>query len=129
MVTHVTCRECDTHVEGRFIANGATQLKPEQQAFVDKFVSRLQPEQLTFIETFVRCEGKIKTMEAQLGLSYPTIRNRLDEVIRALGYEPDEMEEPAAGITEERRLGILDKLNAGQISAEDAMRMLAESEG
>ena len=129
VVTHVTCRECDTHIEGRFTAGGVSQLKPEQLAFVEKFVSRLQPEQLAFVETFVRCEGKIKTMEAQLGLSYPTIRNRLDEVIRALGYEPDEAEEPAAGITEERRLSILGGLDTGRISAEEAMRLLAESEG
>ncbi len=129
VVTHVTCRECDTHIEGRFAVGGVSQLKPEQLAFVERFVSRLQPEQLAFIETFVRSEGKIKTMEAQLGLSYPTIRNRLDEVIRALGYEPDEVDEPGAGITEERRLNILERLDTGRISAEEAMRLLAESEG
>jgi len=128
IVTHLNCRECDTHVDGRFTISGASQLKPEHLAFIDKFVSRLQPEQLEFVETFVRCEGKIKSMEAELGLSYPTIRNRLDEVIRALGYEP-ELEAAAAGVSEERRLAILEDLDLGRISAEEAMRMLQESEG
>lgn len=127
IVTHLNCRECDTHVEGRFTMSGVSQLEPEQLAFIGNFVSRLTAEQLSFIETFVRCEGKIKSMEAELGLSYPTIRNRLDEVIRALGYEP-ELEIPA-GVSEERRLAILEDLDTGRISAEEAMQMLKESEG
>ncbi len=128
VVTHLTCRECDTQIEGRFMTSGASPLSTDQQGFVERFVARLQPEQLAFIETFVRCEGKIKNMEAILGLSYPTIRNRLDEVIRDLGYEPDKNEEAASGITEERRLTILEQLDSGSISAEEAMRLLAESE-
>jgi hypothetical protein len=123
------CRECDTNFEGRFVAGIFAQLKPEQLAFVENFVTRLEPEQLSFVETFVRCEGKIKSMEAELGLSYPTIRNRLNEVIRALGYEPDVIDDTAlSGITEAKRLSILEELDAGRISAEEAMRMLQESE-
>ena len=66
-------------------------------------------------------------MEAELGLSYPTIRNRLHEVIRALGYEPGVSEEPV-GLSEEDRQRILEDLDKGLISAEDAMRMIRESE-
>lgn len=128
IVTHLNCRECDTHIDGRFTISGASQLKPEHIEFMDKFVSRLEPEQLDFVETFVRCEGKIKSMEAELGLSYPTIRNRLDEIIRALGYEP-ELQAVASAVSEERRLAILEDLDTGKISAEVAMRMLQEREG
>lgn len=110
-VTRIYCRECDTTIEGRFGGGPFSQLSAEQ---------------IAFIETFIRCEGKITRMEDELGLSYPTIRNRLHEVIRALGYEPGG-EEPS-GISEERRQAILAELESGHISAEQAMQMLRESE-
>lgn len=110
-VTRIYCRDCDTTIDGRFTAG----------AFSD-----LTPEQLAFVETFVRCEGKITRVEAELGLSYPTIRNRLHEVIRALGYEPGETE--ASGLSEQERRRILEELEAGEITYEDAMRMLEEKE-
>jgi len=111
-VTRIHCQECDSTIEGRFI-HGAFE--------------RLTPEQLGFIETFIRCEGKISRMEAEIGLSYPTIRNRLHEIIRSLGYEPGG-EEPVKVPDEERR-NILDSLEQGRISYQEAMRMLQEGEG
>ena len=111
-VTRIHCQECDSTIEGRFI-HGAFE--------------RLSSEQLSFIETFIRCEGKISRMEAEIGLSYPTIRNRLHEIIRALGYEPGG-EEPVRVPDEERR-NILDNLEQGRISYQEAMRMLQEGEG
>jgi hypothetical protein len=110
-VTRIYCQDCDTTIEGRF-GGGA--------------FSRLSPEQLAFVELFVRCEGKITRMEDELGLSYPTIRNRLHEVIRALGYEPGG-EEPS-GMTEAERQHILEELDQGRITAEEAMRLLQENE-
>lgn len=127
-VTHIYCRECDTNIEGRFIAGIFAQLKPEQLAFVENFVTRLEPEQLAFVETFVRCEGKIKSMEAEMGLSYPTIRNRLNEVIEALGYEPGGEDDANLEVLEAKRLSILEELDSGRIGAEEAMRLLQESE-
>jgi hypothetical protein len=126
IVTHVNCRQCDTDFEGRFSASGMAPYQEEQQTFIERFVLRLQPEQLAFVETFVRCEGRIKNMEAELGLSYPTIRKNLDEVIRALGYEPEKEEK--AAITEDRRREILERLDSGLISAEEAMRLLGGEE-
>lgn len=109
-VTRIYCRDCDTTIEGRFAGGPFSQLTPEQ---------------LEFVETFVRCEGKITRMEGELGLSYPTIRNRLHEVIRSLGYEPgggDEM----AGLSENERKRILEDLDTGTISVEKAMLLLQE---
>jgi hypothetical protein len=106
-VTRLHCDTCDTAIEGRF-ANGA--------------FAGLTPEQLDFIETFVRCEGKMNRMEDELALSYPTLRNRLQEVIRALGYEPGK--EEAADVPDEKRRSILEELDSGKISAEAAMRLL-----
>jgi hypothetical protein len=112
-VTRLHCRECDTSFEGRF-SSGAFSL--------------LTPEQLAFVELFVRCEGKINRMEDELGLSYPTIRNRLHEVIRALGYEPGSGEE-STGLSDEERQGILDDLDKGRITAKQAMALLQERGG
>ncbi len=110
-VTRIYCRDCDTTIEGRFAGGPFSQLTLEQ---------------LSFVETFIRCEGKITRMEVELDLSYPTIRNRLLEVIRALGYEPGG-EEPIR-MSDEERQKILEDLDQGRISAEDAMRLLQESE-
>jgi hypothetical protein len=110
-VTRLHCDTCDTAIEGRF-ANGA--------------FAGLTPEQLDFIETFVRCEGKMNRMEDELALSYPTLRNRLQEVILALGYEPDK--EEMADIPDEKRRSVLEDLDTGKISAEDAMRLLNREE-
>lgn len=75
VITHLQCQTCNTSIEGHF--------------FSGPFAS-LSREQLAFIEVFIRLEGKLSRMEGELGLSYPTIRNRLHEVIRAMGYEPGE---------------------------------------
>ena len=109
-VTRLHCRECDTTFDGRF-SNGA--------------FPQLTPDQISFIELFVRCEGKITRMEDELGLSYPTIRNRLHEVIRAMGYEPGSGEE-ASGMSDEERQGILEDLDKGRITAKQAMALLQE---
>lgn len=111
-VTRLYCQDCDTTIEGRFTGGPFSQLTKDQ---------------LSFVETFIRCEGKITRMEDELDLSYPTIRNRLHEVIRALGYEPGG-EEPIVGLTDKERQRILEDLDKGLISAEDAMRLLQESE-
>ena len=104
-VTRLHCRSCDTALEGHFN--------------LGKFY-RLAPEQLHFVETFIKCEGKITRVEDELGLSYPTVRSRLNDVIQALGYEV-----PAqATVSAERRKTILEQLASGEINSEDAVGML-----
>ena len=110
-VTRLHCSSCDTSIEGRF-AGGP--------------IAHLTAEHLDFIVTFVRCEGKINRMEQELGVSYPTIRNRLHEVIRALGFEPGN-DEPIE-ISPEIRSNVLEDLEAGKISPDEAMRMLRGEE-
>jgi len=107
-VTRLHCDNCDTTIEGRFANN---------------VFAGLTSDQLDFIETFVRCEGKITRMEDEMALSYPTIRNRLQEVIRALGYEPAEKED-VPEVSDEKRRSVLEELDSGKISAEEAMRLL-----
>jgi hypothetical protein len=109
-VTRFYCRDCDTTIEGRFEGGPFNQLTQDQ---------------LLFVETFIRCEGKITRMEDEIGLSYPTIRNRLHEIIHALGYEPGGSDDQA-GLSSESRQRILEDLDNGLISAEKAMKMLQE---
>lgn len=108
-VSKLHCRECDTTIEGRFITGP---------------FANLTPEQVEFVEIFIRNEGKLIHMENDLQLSYPTIRNRLHEVIRALGYEPGKGD---GHLTEEERRGILEDLDKGRITSEEAMEMLRDN--
>lgn len=110
IATRLECRHCDTVIEGRFITGP---------------FAGLNAEQLEFIEIFIKNEGKITRMQDELDLSYPTIRNKLHETIRALGYEPGEDE---TGLNEDERKQILEQLEAGTIDYEEAMRMIRESE-
>jgi len=113
-VTRLHCNGCDTSIEGHFVSGQ---------------FANLTPEQLNFVFTFVRCEGKINRMEQELDLSYPTIRNRLHEVIRALGYEPGKDEAiEVIEMTQEERNRILEDLRAGKITAEEATRLLRGEE-
>jgi hypothetical protein len=106
IVTRLHCRTCDTTLEGHFELGRLSQLAPEQ---------------LGFIETFIRCEGKITRVEQELGISYPTVRSRLHDVIRALGYEVGEEEAP---IDDEKRRSILEDLSEGRVTSEEAIRLL-----
>jgi len=107
-VTRLYCPNCDTTIEGHFALGRLYQLSADQ---------------LAFIETFVRCEGKINRVGEELGVSYPTVRSRLTDVIRALGYEVGE-EEPATTVSDEERKAILEELAQGQITSEDAVKRL-----
>jgi hypothetical protein len=113
IVTRIYCPDADLTIEGHFAV--------EQPPF-----AQLAPDQLKFVEIFVRNEGKLNRMEDELGLSYPTIRSRLLEIIRALGYEPGKEEAAAAPAAPPPldRKSILADLDAGRISFDDAMQML-----
>ncbi|MBV7332747.1 DUF2089 domain-containing protein [Chloroflexi bacterium TSY] len=114
-MTRFYCPDTDVSVEGRFS--------------VSTPFPQLSPEQLEFIEVFVRNEGKINRMEGELGMSYPTIRSRLREVVRALGYDPEQDdEETAPSVSEERRLHVLQELDEGKLSFDQAMQIL-QNEG
>jgi hypothetical protein len=128
-VKQYRCDSCGTTFDGHFSL-------PE----VAHPLTRLDESQLEFVLAFVRCEGKLNRLEAELGVSYPTVRNRLNEVITALGGEPSLQAEsvpepPAAGPgpvsaagepdgTPRSRKQVLADLAAGKLSPEEAMRLL-----
>ena len=102
-VTRLQCETCDTVIENRFQ--------------LSKF-DYLAEEELYFIETFLRCRGNIREVEKAMGISYPTVRSKLDGVIKKLGYDT----EPDQQIV--KREEILKALENGEITAEQAIAEL-----
>ena len=108
-VVRLQCTSCGTSVEGHF----------EQSKF-----NRLDPEQLAFLELFLKARGNIKEVERELGLSYPTVRGRLDALLATLGYVVEESDRRSE--VARKRREILDALDAGKLTADDALRLLRE---
>ena len=104
-VTRLECESCGTRLEGSFVLGRFHQLTTEQ---------------LEFLETFIKARGNFKDVERELGMSYPTVRSRLDAVIRALGF-PSQAEPDREA---ERRKEILRELAEGKIAADDAAALL-----
>src|SRR6185295_14027618 len=113
-VTRLHCRSCGTTLEGDFS--------------VGRF-GRLSREQLTLLESFLRSRGNLKDLERELGISYPTVRGRIEALLRALGLadgdepaaeEPAEADAPNPTSDDDatERREILDRLARREISAE-----------
>ena len=136
-VTRLACGQCGTALEGAFrltgapapaaTPSGASRSGPlYSRADVEaRFgrLARLDRTQLEFVETFLLCRGTIKNVEDMLGISYPTVKARLANVLDALGFAPDEeLPEPER---RRARREILADLAAGRISTDEAHRLLA----
>ena len=106
-ITKISCHACDTTIEGQFQ--------------LCKFC-RLTSEQKTFIDVFIKCRGNIKEVEKELGVSYPTVRNRLEDVAVALGYRSEAVLQQNST----DRKDILDRLNSGEISVDEAVSLLKD---
>jgi hypothetical protein len=112
-VTRLHCASCGTSLEGDFS--------------VGRF-GRLTREQLALLESFLRSRGNLREMERELGISYPTVRSRVEALVRTLGFGPRPDDETAddtgtaaataaAGRTRDE---ILQALSRHEMSAEDA---------
>lgn len=101
-VQRLHCNKCNTSIEGNFSLN--------------KFLT-LTEEQLYFVEVFIKNKGSIKEVEKDLGISYPTVKNKLNNIITSLGYT--DTKENSVDKKE-----ILDQLNNGDISTEQALKLL-----
>ena len=112
-VTRLHCQSCDTGIDGRFR--------------LGRF-QRLATDQLNFVEVFVKNRGIIKDVEAELGISYPTVRARLDEALRAMGFPAggDDVPRPRAAqaLADEERRAIFEDVRAKRITAVEAARRL-----
>jgi hypothetical protein len=108
-VTRLRCSSCGTTLEGEFSVGRFAQLSREQMAL---------------LESFLRSRGNLRDIERELGLSYPTVRARVEALVRALGFGPRE-DAPAPAEDEDAtepptREAILERLARREISAEDA---------
>ncbi|HSM38720.1 MAG TPA: DUF2089 domain-containing protein [Candidatus Limnocylindrales bacterium] len=118
LITRLHCRSCGTALEGEF--------------GVGRF-GRLTREQLALLESFLRARGNLKEMERELGISYPTVRGRVDALVRALGLgdgdespdltedemdDTDGSDDTADGAAARR--AILERLSRGEIDAASA---------
>jgi hypothetical protein len=111
-VTRLHCSSCGTTLEGDFS--------------VGRF-GRLSREQLTLLESFLRSRGNLRDMERELGISYPTVRSRVEQLVRSLGFGPrgDDATDEAATTAQETaaapsRQDILERLARHEIGAEEA---------
>ena len=98
------CNHCGTGIDGRF--------QPSR-------LQGLSDEQLEFVEVFMRNRGIIRDVEAELGVSYPTVRSMLDGVVEAMEARAGPPPAPSRTKSE-----VLRKLGAGEISVEEAFRSL-----
>lgn len=101
VVEALRCPACQTAVEGHYS--------------LARFML-LTPEQLQFCELFLRSRGSLKEIGSLLGISYPTARNRLDELLIALGFEHSQ--------AKDERMQILERLTLGEITHEQALQLL-----
>ncbi|MGL5243690.1 MAG: DUF2089 domain-containing protein [Sarcina sp.] len=101
-VTKLKCTSCSTIIENDFIFS--------------KFET-LNKEELKFVEVFLQCRGSIKDVEKELGISYPTVRGKLDEIIKNLGL----ISKKDAEVNKEK---ILEMLEKGEITSEEALKLL-----
>jgi hypothetical protein len=115
-ITRLQCRGCGTAIEGDFN--------------VGRF-GRLSREQLALLETFLRSRGNLKDLERELKLSYPTVRARIDALVRALGLADggsggfEEIEDAAGpGEAAGTRREVLERLARHELSADEAAAMI-----
>ena len=108
LVTRLTCPECGTEVTG---------------SYTPDLFARLSPNDFDFVVLFLKTRGNVKEMERALGISYWTIRTRLNEIVVQLGLD---VPEPPAEGSDARRQSILEQLNAGLITVDEAAARLEE---
>jgi hypothetical protein len=105
------CPQCELTLRGRF---------PRCE------FCALPEEQLNFLRLFVSRRGNLRELERELGVSYPTVRARLDDLLRALGYA---VSAPSVQERQEQRRQVIEKLKAGGLTPEEAATKLRKLEG
>jgi hypothetical protein len=112
VVTQQACMDCGTTIVGQFEPN---------------IFSKLSPENLTFLELFIKNKGNVKEMERESGMSYWTIRNRLNEILDELGFENKDIDPAISpGKLKSSRQKILKRLEKGEIDADEATDLIKQ---
>lgn len=105
-ITKLKCSSCRTTIENEFEFSK---------------LDYLNSEQLRFVEIFLKCRGNIKDVEKELGISYPTVRAKLDEIIISLGYK-DEVKKSNKNSTTD----VINALQNGEITPQEAIKRIEE---
>ena len=105
-ITKISCDSCKTQIEGKFKLCKFCKLTPEQKVFID---------------VFIKCRGNIKEVEKELGVSYPTVKNRLEDLANTLGHTSN-----SEYINEVTNKEVLDKLNNGEITVDVAVNLMKD---
>jgi hypothetical protein len=109
VITELTCEESGVVIRGRFE--------------IPRY-ARIDAEQARFLETFLRCRGMLNSVEKQLGVSYPTVRSRLDALLEALDLPPAKEDAAKREKMSEKRRKILEQLEKGEISPDEAKEQI-----
>lgn len=110
------CPFCGDHLSISSLSCGGCDTKIESHLPIPAFF-RLPPDLQDFVMTFLRCQGKIRDVERELGISYPTVCKRLDLVNVLLGNQA----------APHGRKQILEQLERGDISVSEATQLLKAS--
>jgi hypothetical protein len=109
-IARLDCPDCKISIEGEFTPPA---------------LLKLSGAQIDFVEVFIKNRGVIREVERELGVSYPTVRARLDDVINALGYAAKSaVDTSAADDTGSRRRSVLADLKGGKLTPEEALAAL-----
>jgi hypothetical protein len=92
-------------------------------AFAPPQLARLSAEDQVFVAAFLRGHGSIKEMEQMFGVSYPTIKARLNRIAASLDF----IDESPAPARSDVRAGVLDRLASGEITADQAIAALEDA--
>ena len=126
---NIRCPSCNGQLYPRVLVCDSCGLKVEGEFVLNEFDS-LSPDELHFLRVFVQCEGRIRDMEAALGVSYPTVKGLLASIKDKLSQRSPRFAASAPQSSEERGGGnetpdeILDRLEKGEINYKDAVRFL-----
>lgn len=130
---NVRCPSCNGQLYPRTLVCDSCGLKVEGDFVMNEFGS-LTPDELHFLRVFIYCEGRIRDMEAALGVSYPTVKGHLASIKEKLNLSgprfqgtAHEQGTPQAGqvpLEEAPADEVLERLESGQISYKDAVRLL-----
>jgi hypothetical protein len=104
-ITRLFCTHCQTTIENEFEVSR---------------LASLSREQLQFVEVFLMCRGNIKEVEKELGISYPTVRGKLNELLTVLGYEQKKKNE-----VDDKK--IIAMVETGELTPDEAIRLLKEN--
>ena len=110
-IRELYCRDCDITIRGHFPMEGRGPF------------ARLTDDQLAFLHLFVTSRGNMSDVERSLGVSYPTVRAKLDDLIAAL--EPGEGVPEQAQPTAMSRNEVMDRVSKGELSVDEAMAILS----